>query len=277
MLVSRCPPCASRSSTIARGCGPATALGFCLAGLLWLAFFSCIPHKEERFLAPAYPVLILAAACSLHGAVDMLSQVFAKARVHFIPKLLNVVPILFLVATVLLSMSRIAMLQIGYAAPLAVYSALSEELANTRVGAAPRHVCVGTEWYRFTTSFFLPHAEDHLSYVRFGATGLLPAEWNYTLGTASIPPHMNDQNKEEPSRYMDPSSCDYFVDLPMGEGEADVVDLRTQAWEVVAEAPFLDASRSRQPWRSFHVPGFSTQRNVYAQYRLLKRPSKRTP
>ena len=59
------------------------------------------------------------------------------------------------------------------------------------------------------TSFFLPHEDDHLSYVRFGPTGLLPAEFSPELGTSGTPPHMNDQNREEPARYVDPELCGF--------------------------------------------------------------------
>jgi hypothetical protein len=40
------------------------ALGWCAPYWLWLAFFSALPHKEERFLFVVYPQLCLAAACA---------------------------------------------------------------------------------------------------------------------------------------------------------------------------------------------------------------------
>eukprot|EP00927_Polykrikos_kofoidii_P059259 TRINITY_DN54463_c0_g1_i1.p1 TRINITY_DN54463_c0_g1~~TRINITY_DN54463_c0_g1_i1.p1 ORF type:complete len:637 (-),score=95.83 TRINITY_DN54463_c0_g1_i1:100-1956(-) len=256
-----------------------SALGFCGAGFLWFAFFSCIGHKEERFLAPAYPVLILAAASTVCGATQLLLQ----GVPGFMRRLISSLPLLFLFATTLLSVSRIFAVQTGYSAPLDIYSSLSRELSVARASHAhvsgttvvattkPIHVCIGAEWYRFTTSFFLPHMEDHFSYIRFGPTGLLPAEWNRDLGTSGMPPHMNDRNEEEVSRYIDPEKCDYLVDLILGDGEGDIPRLRKGSWDIVKEVPFLDASRSKQPWRSFFVPGVSSKRVVYAPYRLLRR------
>merc|ERR1712070_595861 len=94
------------------------------------------------------------------------------------------------------------------------------------------------------TSFFLPDHRDHLSYIRFGPTGLLPAEFNATLGTSGIPPFMNDRNREEPSRYIDSAHCSFLIDFDVGDGKGDIAKLRQQRWEVVKELPFLDASRS---------------------------------
>merc|ERR1712216_627576 len=92
-----------------------------------------------------------------------------------------------------------------------------------------------------------------------------------TLGTSGVPPYMNDRNEDEVSRYIDPELCDYFVDMTAAEGKGNIVALRRRKWQIVAEAPFLDATSSRQPWRSFFVPGVSQRRNTYAQYRLMRR------
>jgi len=253
-----------------------SVLGFALAGYIWVVFFSTIPHKEERFLAPAYPVLLFAAAAAAHITTTRLLPVIAALVVGpSIARSLRHLHVLFVLATCVVSASRIVALQTGYAAPVSIYGALHKHLQVLRAskGAGPIHVCVGGEWHRFMTSFFLPHHDDHLSYVRFGPTGLLPVEFNTTLGTSGVPPHMNDLNKEEPSRYVDPNVCSMFVDLDIEglSGEGDIPGLRRRAEEagLLAESPFLDASKSRFPWRAFYVPAVSTKRNVYARYKLL--------
>lgn len=35
-------------------------------------------------------------------------------------------------------------------------------------------VCLGKEWYRFGSSFFIPNAEQKVSFVKSGFDGLLP-------------------------------------------------------------------------------------------------------
>jgi len=247
------------------------AIAFSAAGFCWLAFFSCIPHKEERFLVPSYPALALAAA----AATSTVSSVVARAT---FPSLGRLTSILLTTGTILLSISRIVTLQLGYGAPLYIYNTLSEELSTLRRSLPDAQgdldICIGGEWHRFASSFFLPSTEDHLRYVRHGSVGLLPAEWDPKLGTSGVPLAMNNQNKEEPSRYIHPHACEYFLDLDIGAGEDDVKSLRSTAfeasWAVVADAAFLDASQSRQPWRSFYIPLVSTPKNVYARYRLWR-------
>jgi len=41
--------------------------------------------------------------------------------------------------------------------------------------------------------------------------------------------------------------------------------------EVVSSSPYLDAAKSALPWRAFHVPGVSDQKNVFAQYVIAKK------
>ncbi|CAK0830084.1 unnamed protein product [Prorocentrum cordatum] len=255
---------------------PLHAVGFSAAAFLWFAFFSSIPHKEERFLVPAYPLLAFAAAFAACGGAAALSEVARRAAPGLarsaVVRLLLRVDVAFMLATGALSASRIAALHTGYAAPVGIYAALGEQLSSLRAsrGAGPIHACLGAEWHRFMTSFFLPHHDDHLSYVRFGPTGLLPAEFNVSVGTSGVPPFMNDLNREEPSRYVDADRCDFLIDVDLGEAQGDIPALRSRALRTLAEAPFLDASRSRFPWRAFYVPGISKQKNVYASYRLLQ-------
>jgi hypothetical protein len=63
---------------------------------------------------------------------------------------------------------------------------------------------------------------------------------------------MNDQNREEPSRYVSPDTCDYVVELLLDDGSTpehalDLLD--DAAWEVFSTAPYLDAAKSPLPWR----------------------------
>ena len=45
--------------------------------------------------------------------------------------------------------------------------------------AAPlKYVCIGSEWHRFPSAFFLPSNSYRLAFVDFGFDGMLPTEFN---------------------------------------------------------------------------------------------------
>lgn len=46
------------------------------------------------------------------------------------------------------------------------------------IGAPLQHVCVGAEWHRFPSSFFLPGPSYRLQFVKSGFTGLLPRQYD---------------------------------------------------------------------------------------------------
>ena len=43
-----------------------------------------------------------------------------------------------------------------------------------------KHVCVGSEWHRFPSAFFLPSSSYRLAFLDFGFEGMLPTEFNTT-------------------------------------------------------------------------------------------------
>ena len=66
--------------------------------------------------------------------------------------------------SLVISYSRVAALVSGYSAPLRVL----ETLAPAPPGTATRVFCIGREWYRFPSSFFLPSPSDELRFVDSG-------------------------------------------------------------------------------------------------------------
>ena len=42
-----------------------------------------------------------------------------------------------------------------------------------------KHVCVGAEWHRFPSSFFLPSPHYRLAFVESGFGGLLPRQFSF--------------------------------------------------------------------------------------------------
>jgi len=85
----------------------------------------------------------------------------------------------------------------GFSAPMQVFA--SVESAST--------VCLGKEWYRFPSSFFIPKTSRAL-FVKSAFDGLLPGrfaadkELGWRAGASKVPTSMNDQNLEEPSHLV---------------------------------------------------------------------------
>lgn len=189
---------------------------------VWLAIMLPQPHKEERFLFVVYPLLCLCAAVASH-------ELCRRWR------LTRTLERLGAVAFVLLSVSRSASLVLNYRAPLVVWSHFA---ALPFSSAAEINVCVGQEWHRFPTSFFLPNENVRLRYVEAGFHGLLPKPFApFPQGIYTVPSGMNRYNREERDRYVPLIECDYLVDLSLAPP-------RNGTWTVVADAPFLERSQT---------------------------------
>jgi alpha-1,2-mannosyltransferase len=67
------------------------------------------------------------------------------------------------------------------------------------------NVCVGKEWHRFPSSFYLPSPKWKLRFIRSEFKGQLPKPYGqFPNATTVVPGDMNDMNREEPSRYVSP-------------------------------------------------------------------------
>ena len=251
----------------ASGALGAPRLALVLSGCyLWLVFFSAIPHKEERFMFPIYPLLCLAAAVALSHASRALSlllpRTLGRARVACVA--------LAVLGCATVSGMRAAALVRYYGAPLRLYA----ELASARPHDSTRAellVCLGKEWYRYPSSFFLPRGAA-VGFVRDGFTGQLPAHFLGPApgGTRAAPGHFNEWNREEESRYVPPERCDVLVDLELpSDGEGGHPAARGKS--VWRSRPFLDAARSPGWARALLVPYLSDASNVYARYVVLAR------
>ena len=135
-------------------------------------------------------------------------------------------------------------------------------------------VCVGNEWYRFPSSFFLP-AGTRVEFVRDGFDGQLPAHYSAPLpaGTRAMHAHFNDRNQEEAARYVRVGACDALVDIlpiPGADDERARRDIQ-RGFQTLLSVPFLDASRSPGWSRALYVPLLSGRANSYAQYAVMAR------
>lgn len=259
---------------------------------LCIAIFASQPHKEERFLAPCYPFIALIAAVAFVDTLrliqDSLQFVGSEKVVHFARLVLQGFTVL---ACIAFGASRIAMQVKGFYAPLKIYNHLSYVelqngngpiLAPEEFKATDReiNICVGKEWYRFPTSFFLPHRRFRLRFVRAGFSGLLPKPYfEDATGTSVAPPGMNEFNQEDRDQFFDWTSsegCHYYIDLNLEHRPArphlnysDNSPIPYHARHVVASSSFLDSEMSRPGFRAFYVP-FMEHKVEFGDYELIR-------
>lgn len=245
---------------------------------LWLVIFTLQPHKEERFMYPAYPFLALNAAWSFHFLLAVLGDTGRQSLVSRIPVMVRLAVIfLFILAATLISVSRVLATWSAFAAPLSIY----QPLFNVQ---QPGTVCLGKEWYRFPSHYLLP---DHFQarFIRSEFRGLLPGHFTTVTSafpfsaTWTEPVGMNDDNLEDLGKYTPLSSCDYLVDshLPstaLSSSEPNFID-DVAHWEKVRCMPFLDSTNTGTLARMLWLPESrllpSQMRRVWGDYCLLKR------
>jgi alpha-1,2-mannosyltransferase len=181
------------------------SLAFVSPFYLWLAIFTVQPHKEERFMYPAYPFLALNAALAFHLILSYVGTNKPGTLMGLIPAK---VKLLTVAALVLVSVTAGLLRSVGmvtaYNAPLRVYTALE----TPGVAKEGDILCLGKEWYRFPSSFFLPGSMK-AKFVRSEFSGLLPGEFpdstslqGLLAGAATMPTGMNDRNEEDPTKYV---------------------------------------------------------------------------
>eukprot|EP00898_Chlorokybus_atmophyticus_P006598 jgi/Chlat1/693/Chrsp104S00018 len=235
---------------------------------VWFTFMSRIPHKEERFMYVVYPLICVAAAGTIIYLIRLLqywrkalqteSMLYQSARYTAIGVI------------ALLSASRAAAILLNYGAPMAVYRHLADFPAPTNQTL----VCVGSEWHRFPSSFFLPSPHHRLVFVSSGFDGLLPFPFNDTLGgTRAAPGYFNNQNKAHSHQFVsNADECGFFIDL---QWEDHTEAPASGHWDAIAEEPFVLSWQSPALSRAFYVPWVTDKRLHKGSYRLLenRRPS----
>lgn len=234
---------------------------------IWLGFMSLQPHKEERFLYPIYPLICVAASAFLESIPDFFRDKYNPND--------NSVPVMIgksirpLILGLILCVSHARTFSVihGYSAPLEIYKHL-----DYHEDAGPGStICVGSEWHRFASSFFIPDYIGQVRWIDDGFRGLLPFPFNSTLGgTSAAPSYFNNKNKASDEQYLrDLSACTLLVELHLKRPFAyRGSDLST--WEVVAALPYLDRELSPPLYRSFFIPYLWQNNNVFGLYKLLR-------
>lgn len=243
--------------------------------VIWLAIFFRTPHKEERFLFPIYPLIAFSAA----AAIEIITKIPLSYSSKVCPfrvavRVSSWITVILLSVFVILGLSRMFALAKFYTAPMDVYMHLNREAENRTTYRGKVTICVGKEWYRYPSSFFLPE-NWNLRFVQSDFKGLLPQPYApFPGGFAEIPPNMNDENKEEVSRYVDVCQCRYFVDFDV-DGTESALEPRYvrngDEWTVVYSEKFLNAAMSHRVLRAFYVPWLSEKFCSFGDYVLLRR------
>lgn len=172
------------------------SLGF----LIWFTIFSAQAHKEERFIYPAYPALVLSSAIGLHSLLELFNPIFTSLSSSTrIDSLIYKTTCRYFVITLSATISalRVYMLVQNYSAPLVMLPNLPDD----------KVYCLGSDWYRFPTSFLLPQ-NSSLRFIESDFRGLLPGLFTQT----SVVPHgMNDRNVWSADKIVSPDSCDCII------------------------------------------------------------------
>lgn len=222
---------------------------------LWLAIFTLQPHKEERFMFLAYPMLLINAAITLTRALDIAGTIIPSQMLRRV--LVSAVVAL----TTLLSLSRTLAVTTSYSAPLSIYASLPAD--------ATGNLCVAGEWYRFPSHYLLPEGV-RAKWLVSDFRGLLPGEfveagWE---GTWRVPQGMNDMNLEDVGKYVSRGVCEYIVGL--GDKEREVV--MAEGWGVVvARERFLEKEGTGVVGRVFWVPSWLRDGRRWEEYWIVKR------
>ncbi|KAF8971754.1 glycosyltransferase family 22 protein [Flammula alnicola] len=195
---------------------PFTILALRLAPLyVWLAILTLQPHKEERFMFPAYPLLCFNAAVCVYLVRGWTEVAFVKVTkspyrasqsLIFSNLTLSVV-----VASSVISLSRILALFQYYHAPfsaalafqatevprllnvtglLPVYPEGTSEEDRPRIDLTPIKdfdlaLCFGKEWHRFPGSYLVPNG-IRVEFVKSEFDGMLPRHFEEKLVGAAV-------------------------------------------------------------------------------------------
>ncbi|KAL8811828.1 MAG: hypothetical protein Q9223_007448 [Gallowayella weberi] len=265
---------------------PIRSMVFVSPFYLWLAVFSAQAHKEERFMYPAYPFLALSAAIALHTTLAAIGSSDPARLVGKIPAKLKLYVVSLVVILALdISVARTLGIVTAYRAPLQIYAPLHED----RFIRTEANVCLGKDWYRFPSSYFLPGGM-RAKFIKSAFDGLLPGQFSEAKtgfgifpGTWLIPPGMNDQNIEDPGKQVDIEHCLFLVDshfpnlVPTALEPNYIADKDT--WEEMQCSPFLDSSQTHFIGRVLWIPDLeiipARYRRKWGRHCLLKRRDKR--
>jgi len=262
----------SKKSTNSKNIRVNLIFSFLVLGMfLWSLVFFTRPHKEERFLYPIYPLILILASFTLNFVHLKLKKMFSTLKMTFLWRIFPTFVILF---HALFSISRGIALIKNYSASVEIYTILNQPSIKFSTpwleNKEEINVCVSKEWYRFPSSFFIPEKLDmvskrqywKLAFLESDFKGQLPGYFNRSLSLPSstryVDKYFNDENKEVTQRYINIKKCDFFIDTDNVEDDSNQmlflnkVNTKTK-WKTLSKLKFLDSDNPSM-YRSFYVP-----------------------
>ncbi|CAL8073135.1 unnamed protein product [Calicophoron daubneyi] len=261
--------------------------------VIWNLVFLVQEHKEERFLFPCYPCLVLGAALCFYHLVLYLSSFSRWDRLNsFVAASFA---ILFIAIFVALSASRIAALTRWYSSPIYLIRHLPDRPLER---AQKSLLCLGRDWHYFPSRFILPGGGENweLGYLRSNFSGQLPGQYMSVQKTGGVVQStrtdgskFNADNVEENDRYVmgGPSACDFILDRDSTPGDREELYIANKAeWVSVSERSVLEPHKSkivsslpliqRYPFlcaffRAFYVPFISETLGPKVSMHILQR------
>jgi alpha-1,2-mannosyltransferase len=165
---------------------------------VWIGIFIIQPHKEERFMYVIYPLICYNAAHAMNSSTKLLELLCArKLSPQISRQLTRVAKGCFIMVYATLSLARVVAQVRAFSAPMHVYGAIRDYSS----------ICLGKEWYRYPSSFFIPENSETF-FVKSAFDGLLPGRFpppdslGWRSGTWQMPTGMNDRNLEEKSHHV---------------------------------------------------------------------------
>jgi alpha-1,2-mannosyltransferase len=164
----------------------------------WIWIFIVQPHKEERFMYVIYPLICYNAAHALNSS-ENLAKFLCNKKINpsTFQLLIRSTKAVIIALHAIISLARVLAQLRAFSAPMLVYGELNGYST----------VCLGKEWYRFPSSFFIPENSEAM-FVKSTFDGLLPGRFPASgnlgerSGTWQIPTGMNDRNLEEASHLV---------------------------------------------------------------------------
>ena len=137
----------------------------------WLLVFWLQPHKEERFLFPIYPLICLAGAMVIDSCQKLFYFAFVRVKSRHFLAHTRWLGLLAITVTSIVSLSRMAALYQGYHGVTDTWMAVNQLEENIQ---GQTTVCMGKEWHRFPSSFFLPNQNFRVAFLKSEFRGQLP-------------------------------------------------------------------------------------------------------